>query len=152
MLAWILAWSIKQQLWDLTAVTFQVVLGLPQVQALEARNLLKIYLILLSSSWIPSAVLDCKGKGWFRFVTWCKLMVLITSCWSSLADGVGWRLLVFIRQPVSAPMKILSVGMGNWRKCLFGAAVLSTQTLSSLFRNIASFISPNLLGFFFFLF
>lgn len=145
--ALILACSIKQ-LQDLTAVISGVVLGLPQVQGLEAWRLLKIYLISFSSSWICSAVLDCKGKGGFRFVTWCKIGGLITCTWSSLADSMGQRILVFIKQPVSDPRKILSVGVGTWRKCLFGPIVLSTQTLNSLFRNIAYFISSDLLGFF----
>lgn len=121
-------------------------LGCPRCRVWSWR-LLKIYLISFSSSWICSAVLDCKGKGGFRFVTWCKTGGLITSTWSSLADSMGQRLLVFIKQPVSDPGKILSVGVGTWRKCLFGPIVLSTQTLSSLFRNIAYFISSDLLGF-----
>lgn len=89
-----------------------------------------------------------KAKGSSDLSPGAKLMVLITSCWSSVVYGVGWRLLVFIKQPVSDPMQISSLGMGNWRKCLFRAVVLSTQTLSSLFRNIAHFVSPDLLGFF----
>ena len=48
-------------------------------------------------------------------------------------------------------MNISSAGMEKRRKCLFGAVVLSTQTLSSLFRDTVDFISPDLSFFFYFL-
>ena len=101
---------------------------------------------------LSSALLDCKGKGQLRFITCCKTDGFDHIPRSSLVNGVGQRLLAFIKKGMSDLMKISSVGMGTWRKCLFGAVVLTMQTLSSLFRNIAYFISTDLLRFFFFSF